>query len=72
MEATAVYDQFRKDQLTQTKQYNYSNLDPYKKRQFEKFAVIGISALDEDDANEVRFETIFHIVLLMTNVLLFV
>lgn len=49
VEAIEVYNEFRQKQFLETKDYDYSGMVAAKKRQFEKFAVIGTSALGEAD-----------------------
>ncbi|KAI2806850.1 hypothetical protein BLOT_008809 [Blomia tropicalis] len=64
IEATSDFNIFRQKQFAETKKFNYSSLEPYEKRQFEKFAVIGTSALNETDAktfqaNLLKMEQVF-------------
>ena len=53
VEAVEDFNVFRQKQFAETKQFDYSGLEPVKKRQFEKFAVIGTSALNEEDTKTV-------------------
>ncbi len=64
VEAVEDFNAFRQKQFTQTKAFNFSALAPLQRRQFEKFAVIGTSALDEADAStftnaKLAMETVF-------------
>ena len=54
-EATVAYNKFQKSQLLETQKYDWSDFDTQYKRQFEKMAVIGMSALDTEDE-----ELVFH------------
>lgn len=52
--ATKLFDDFRKQQRAEIEKYQFADLEPYRRRQFEKFAVIDVSALDDSDGEKVR------------------
>lgn len=53
MAASKEYDIFRKKQYTEISAYDFGTLEPLLRRQFEKIALIGTSALDPADSLKV-------------------
>ena len=61
-EAQSKYQKFSTEKWTETIKYNYTNFDPKLKRQFEKYALLGLSALDEHDYAKVNKYYIINII----------
>lgn len=53
MNAQKVFNKFRKEELKETKKFDWNGFGDYTRRQFEKLAVIGTDILNKDDEEQV-------------------